>query len=261
MNTPFLGFFSNRLLRKRNKTGLGLQQKWAERSILTALAHNTTLVVIAPTISGPLMAFTHNPLLPFRPMLLDTTNSSDRKVRILHEALLLFTEKGYANTSVHEIRERADVSIGLVYRYFKNKEEIARALYRELLNDVTTNTQRIIEENETIAEKCRAIISAHFERTEKFPEMVDFVLFFRHWEMFSDAGAICDAQPATLVYTMVKEAIEKGELRKMHPAVAQTALFGGATRLMRMRILGVLSTPLPELLDEVWECSWRSVRP
>lgn len=194
-------------------------------------------------------------------MLLDPANSSDRKVRILHAALLLFTEKGYANTSVHEIRERADVSIGLIYRYFKNKEEIARALYRELLSDVTANTQRLIEENATIAEKCRAIISAHFERTEKHPEMVDFVLFFRHWEMFSDAGAICDAQPATLITKMVKKAIENGELRKMHPAVAQTALFGGATRLMRMRILGVLSTPLPELLDDVWECAWRAVRP
>ena len=52
------------------------------------------------------------------------TSAKNRRDRILHAALKLFHTKGYFKTSVHDIREQADVSIGLVYRYFKNKEEI-----------------------------------------------------------------------------------------------------------------------------------------
>lgn len=188
-------------------------------------------------------------------------NSSDRRERILYAALLLFTSKGYAKTSVHEIREKADVSIGLIYRYFKNKEEIARSLYSELLTEVTVGIGQLIADNDTVPEKCRAIISYYFQRTETIPEVVDYVLFFRHREMFSDVGAICAAQPSMFIGNMLKEGIAKGEVRDMHPLLAQTAIFGSSVRLMQMRLLGVMATPLPELLDEVWECAWLSVKP
>lgn len=188
-------------------------------------------------------------------------SSSDRRERILYAALLLFTGKGYANTSVHEIREKADVSIGLIYRYFKNKEEIAKSLYRELLTDVTAGIQQLIAENDTVAASCRAIMDYYFNQTENYPEVVDYVIFFRHGEIFSNVSTICAAEPAILIYQMLQEGIIKGEIRKMDPIVAQTAIFGGSARLMQMRIHGVMDTPLPELLDEVWECAWLAVKP
>jgi AcrR family transcriptional regulator len=48
----------------------------------------------------------------------------DRKQQIVNAAKQLFSEKGYAATGLREIAEKAGVSLGNIYNYFKNKEEI-----------------------------------------------------------------------------------------------------------------------------------------
>ena len=46
------------------------------------------------------------------------------RARLLEAGVKLFSEKGYANTSVREIVELASVSKPILYYYFKSKEEI-----------------------------------------------------------------------------------------------------------------------------------------
>lgn len=48
----------------------------------------------------------------------------ERKKKILDAALNEFSEKGYSATSVDDIINRANISKGLIYTYFKSKEEI-----------------------------------------------------------------------------------------------------------------------------------------
>ena len=50
----------------------------------------------------------------------------DRKQLIVETAKKLFADKGYAATGLRSIAEKADVSIGNIYNYFKNKEEIIK---------------------------------------------------------------------------------------------------------------------------------------
>lgn len=50
---------------------------------------------------------------------------------ILSAALALFSEKGYHNVSMHEIAKRAEFSVGTLYQFFKNKEDLYKALIME----------------------------------------------------------------------------------------------------------------------------------
>jgi len=47
---------------------------------------------------------------------------------LLAAALELFSEKGYHNVSIHEIAQRAEFAVGTVYKFFKNKEDLYKAL-------------------------------------------------------------------------------------------------------------------------------------
>ncbi len=58
----------------------------------------------------------------------------ERRRQILDAALRLFDEQGYSNTKISDISEMAGISKGLVYRYFRSKEEIFFAL-RDKLDD------------------------------------------------------------------------------------------------------------------------------
>ena len=50
---------------------------------------------------------------------------------LLRAAEYLFVHKGYHETSVENIADRAEVSVGTVYLYFKNKEELLLKLFSE----------------------------------------------------------------------------------------------------------------------------------
>jgi len=53
----------------------------------------------------------------------------ERRQKIINAAKALFSEKGYAGTGLREIAERAGVSLGNIYNYFKNKEEIFSSIF------------------------------------------------------------------------------------------------------------------------------------
>lgn len=66
---------------------------------------------------------------------------SERSRRaVLDAALYLFSHQGYRATTVREVAERAELSVGNVYHHFPDKE----AIFRELMSDyfAVTDTER-----------------------------------------------------------------------------------------------------------------------
>jgi AcrR family transcriptional regulator len=61
---------------------------------------------------------------------------------ILEAAISLFSERGYQQTTTHQIAKQAGVSVGALYRYFSDKEDILKELYRQ---EVTAMRNRILE--------------------------------------------------------------------------------------------------------------------
>lgn len=53
------------------------------------------------------------------------------KDKIDQAAMEVFSKKGYQNTKIADISEKAGISVGNVYRYYKGKEEILRELIPE----------------------------------------------------------------------------------------------------------------------------------
>ncbi len=54
----------------------------------------------------------------------------------------LFTERGYAATSTTEVVERAGVSRGALYHHFAAKEELFRAVFEQLEDEITKHVAR-----------------------------------------------------------------------------------------------------------------------
>ena len=55
--------------------------------------------------------------------------------QILGAALELFSEKGYHNVSMHEIAKKAEFAIGTLYKFFKNKEDLYKALMMKMAEE------------------------------------------------------------------------------------------------------------------------------
>src|SRR5258707_10345356 len=62
--------------------------------------------------------------------------SLDRRVQILDAALVCFAQRGFHQTSMHDISAEAGISVGLIYRYFANKEAVISAMADRHKNEI-----------------------------------------------------------------------------------------------------------------------------
>ncbi len=60
--------------------------------------------------------------------------AADTRKKLLNTALILFSDNWYETVSVAEICRRAELSNGIFYRYFKNKEELFKEINWEFLD-------------------------------------------------------------------------------------------------------------------------------
>ena len=54
-----------------------------------------------------------------------------RQRQIMDAALILFSKKGYDNTTINNIATEANISHGLFYHYFNNKDDVLDALLKD----------------------------------------------------------------------------------------------------------------------------------
>lgn len=52
----------------------------------------------------------------------------DRRSQILEAAMACFAKRGFHQASMHDISAEAGISVGLIYRYFENKEAVISAM-------------------------------------------------------------------------------------------------------------------------------------
>jgi AcrR family transcriptional regulator len=76
----------------------------------------------------------------------------DRPQEITEAALHAFAEKGYAATRVEEVAKRAGVSKGLLYLYFKTKEELFKAVIRSFVVPKIDELTAVVDSNEMTSE-------------------------------------------------------------------------------------------------------------
>ncbi|MBO9580721.1 MAG: TetR/AcrR family transcriptional regulator [Sphingobium sp.] len=111
--------------------------------------------------------------------------------KLLDSAVLEFGEKGFHEASITGITARAGTALGTFYTYFDSKDEIFRALVRDLSNRVRTTAGKALVDEMPALETERAALAAflHFARAHKEiyriideAEFVDPASYRAHYE-------------------------------------------------------------------------------
>lgn len=97
-----------------------------------------------------------------------STKGERTREHIFRTALALFTEKGYDATTMRDIAQRAECSLGLTYRYYDRKEELILEVYNRL-------TVALAEEIAALppaplAEQFVTVMRSHLVRIGKYRE-------------------------------------------------------------------------------------------
>ena len=97
----------------------------------------------------------------------DVKDPEIRRAEIMDAAMLLFMEKGYANTTTQDIVDKVNISRGLLYYHFKNKEDILYCLVERYSEKLLSVIHVIVyDDDKTAIEKIRAFIDATIISTD-----------------------------------------------------------------------------------------------
>jgi len=69
----------------------------------------------------------------------------ERREQILHTAAEVFARKGIASTRINDLAEAANISQGLLYRYFANREEVFAALLERVVQETIRQVHSALE--------------------------------------------------------------------------------------------------------------------
>lgn len=183
-----------------------------------------------------------------------------RQERILLEALKLFTEKGYHNSSVSDIQAACNCSVGTLYNYFNNKEAIATTLFSNIENCLYEALCEIEKKHDNAYDRCKAVIRHLFETTERNSDGMQYLLYTKHREFMPVEKSFFSSLPFLKMKDMVIKGQANNEIMNIDPDVAVVAIFGPPIRMIHLRIDGYLKNVLLTYFEECWECSWRSVK-
>lgn len=119
----------------------------------------------------------------------------DRREQILEAAMICFAKRGFHQTSMHDISDEAGISVGLIYRYFKNKEEVIAALADEHKKDIAELLERA-GKAPTLLEAMEILFTSHC--AEHSPQIISaFVV-----DLFAEASR--NPRVAKIVRSVVK---------------------------------------------------------
>src|SRR6059058_2844577 len=87
-------------------------------------------------------------------------SSLDRRTQILDAALVCFAKRGFHQASMHDISAEAGISVGLIYRYFENKEAVISAMADRHKKEISEMLERA-RQAPTLLESLEILFTAH----------------------------------------------------------------------------------------------------
>lgn len=99
----------------------------------------------------------------------ESGRKSDRtRARISAAAIDSFIERGYADTTMRLIAERAGVSVGNAYYYFPSKNHLVQELYERVQHQHADLARPRLQDASTLIDRLRVVFCASLETLEPY---------------------------------------------------------------------------------------------
>jgi TetR/AcrR family fatty acid metabolism transcriptional regulator len=168
---------------------------------------------------------------------------ADRRRVILRAAVEVFSRKGYHGCRIQDVAKEAGVAYGLVYHYFKNKDELLESVFASGWQNFLSRVQGAIDTEQPVTERVRGIVHVAFEAYRRDPRGVKVLIL--EVGRSPAGGAVNRGGAFTSVIIaatqMFMEAQRKGELpAHLEPTLCATMLFGSIEMGLTSFVMGLL---------------------
>jgi TetR/AcrR family transcriptional regulator, fatty acid metabolism regulator protein len=171
------------------------------------------------------------------------TAAVDKRRQILDAAVRVFARQGFHSTRVSDIADEAGVAYGLVYHYFKSKDEVLNELFRERWSLLLAAIDEADREGDSPRAKLEAAAGFIFDSYRHDPELMKVIVV----EVTRAANSFGQTHLAEIrkayesIATIVRDGQKAGEFRAdVDPEFASMWFYGAIEQLLTGWVLKLI---------------------
>jgi len=171
------------------------------------------------------------------------TAPADKRRLILDAAVRVFARQGFNGCRVSDIADEAGVAYGLVYHYFRSKDEVLDTLFLERWNVLLEAIRETDQQDISPREKLYAIASFIVDSYRHDPDLMKVIIVevTRAANSFGRTHLSKIGEAYGLIAEIVRKAQADGSFRdSVSPQFAAMAFYGAIEQVLTGWIFGLL---------------------
>ena len=150
----------------------------------------------------------------------------DTEQRILQAARSVFIRRGTSGARMQEIAAEAGVNQALLHYYFRSKQRLAEAVFREAAGRLVPAVLRLLSSDAPLEQKVEGFVHLYIDTVREQPFLPGYILaeLHQHPERVRGLQEAIGLQPAvvaktllTKLRTQLEEGAKSGKLRRIAP--------------------------------------------
>jgi AcrR family transcriptional regulator len=166
------------------------------------------------------------------------------RIQSIQDATLrVIARKGMAAATMQEIAVEAGVAKGTLYLYFRDRDELVERTFERAMSKLMERIDRALEGEGSLEERLRSVMAAHLEFFAENREFFRLYLSLRMPEGSPQQQRrhkrACHPQYRSRVQklaTVLSEAMDQGEIRRVDPNRLALFIIEGSTAVMLERL-------------------------
>ena len=157
------------------------------------------------------------------------TNLQDiRKDQIMNAAQVVVASKGYDQTRMDDIVERAQLSKGAIYWYYKSKKDIYLSLIDYWFNEYSAGVLKSLEDKDSSSEQLKSLFEYFVDQFDQNPDT--FKIMVEFWRTsgldvdFNNKLQEIYSQFLEYIIDIIKNGIDSGEFKKVDPRITALSI-------------------------------------
>jgi AcrR family transcriptional regulator len=189
--------------------------------------------------------------------------TEDKRKQIIRAALACFSEIGFADSTMEDIRTRSKASNGSIYHHFKSKEQLAAAVYLEGIRAYQDGMLDTLSKCAGAREGIFAMIRYHLEWSRDNRGWARFLSDMRHAVFMADNEALigeANRHFGRTIWAFISRHIDQGTLKPFPPAFYISIMLAPCLDYSRQQLKRGPDEDFTALALHFAEAAWQALR-
>ncbi|OOH91346.1 AcrR family transcriptional regulator [Pasteurellaceae bacterium 15-036681] len=183
---------------------------------------------------------------------------NDVALRILEATDVLMAKNGVHNLSTHKIAKEAKVSVGTIYLYFKDKDDLLDKLILHLFDLFTKEQQKHYDPSLPLFEQYRALWMGKLRFMRQNPYVIQNIHQYKLLPTFKDLIKACENDESLVWIKFIKEGQKQGVIASLPTHLLYVMSLDVAEQILLLEKI-IDESYSDEALEEVIIRTWKAI--